>query len=139
MSRKGATEILKHRIYNDLMIGGTYSNIVAKVRNDDYNVGYTLGKECAKNLVTKVRKTIREDYMEEREHLRETNIARLLDLYNEALKNGDRLTGLKTLQEMNKMVGIYEPQNLNLNLQGEVTIDFGLSNEEKDEKNVDEN
>lgn len=128
MSRKNATEQVKNHIYNDLLRGATQSNLVEKLTTDYYDIGIKYSEHTSKDLIAKVRKIIRKDYEEEKSFLRETNINRLLDLYNESIEFGDRGTALKTLQEMNKMVGIYEPDKIDVTLDSNITIDFGFDN-----------
>ncbi|MBQ0089745.1 MAG: hypothetical protein KBT27_10500 [Prevotellaceae bacterium] len=126
MSKKNATEQLKKEVYNDILRGNTQSNLVNKITTDYYNVGLKYSVHTAKDLISEVRRIVRADYQEEQKFLRESNINRLLDLYNESFEVGDRSTALKTLQEMNKMCGLYESEKLDVTLNGNVDINFGF-------------
>lgn len=130
MSAKNATEQVKNYIYNDLLRGATQSNLVDKLTKDLYEVGIKYSAHTSRDLISKVRRMVRADYLEERKELRETNLNRLLDLYSEAKDNKDRFTALKTLQELNKMCGLYEAEKVDVNINGNITVDFGFDNED---------
>ena len=136
MSKKGATEQLKRYIANDILNGGTQITIVQKITEDVYGVGYTLSEHSAKDLIAKVRKDLREDWAEERKHLQEIQMQRLLDLYTESREALDRLSALNTLKEMNKMCGLYEPDKVSVEakVDSKIVIDFGFNNNEEEDE-----
>ena len=133
MSKKNATEQLKRHIQNDILQGGTQKALVSRMVEDYYDVGYTLSEHSARDLIAKCRKELRDDWIEERKHLQEIQLQRLLDLYSESREAMDRMNALNTLKEVNKMTGLYPSEKLdvNANIKGDIVIDFGFNKEEE--------
>lgn len=118
-------ELEKH-IWNEIIQGATNANLVDKIKNDYWNLGLKYCDGSAKNVVTRVRQQMKEDWKQELPTLREMQMQRLLSLYNESLEAADRGNALKTLQEINKVTGLYEAEKIDLNISGEVEINFDL-------------
>lgn len=125
---KGATEVLKDCVKKDILLGLCQSEIADKIVNDKYGVNLSYTTHAAASLISNTRKSIKEEWQEENNYLRETMLQRLMNLYNICLNNKDRNCALNTLKEINKITGMYEPDKLNLNIDSEVNIDFGFEN-----------
>lgn len=69
--------------------------------------------------ITEAYKSIRESLKDDIENIRETNINRLIDLYNDAFNTNDRASMFKSLDMLNKMFGMYEDKK---------TIDVQVTN-----------
>lgn len=123
-------EYLKKEVYNALANGATYSNVQNMLQEDYWQVGWKPCINTAQMILKQVKDQIREDWKEDRKTLKEQIYANFMDLYNECREMGDRGTALNTLKEIGKLGGIYEAENINLNVKGEIEIDFGLGNED---------
>lgn len=123
-----ATIFLEDKVYRDILKGVPVSTIIDRIEHDYYKSGLHYspkGKsQSARNLLTRVRKKMKADYEEERKHLRETTINRLHNLYNECMDNLDRQTALNTIKYIGKITGMEEPQKVEVNLNGQIEIDF---------------
>lgn len=133
MSKKNATEQLKRYVANDILNGGTQATLVQKITEDVYGVGYTLNVHSAKDLIAKVRRQLKEDWESERQELKEIQLQRMLDLYTESRLAFDRYNALNVLKEINKMVGLNEPEKIEAKIDGSITIDFGFETENPNE------
>lgn len=51
---------------------------------------------------------IRENVKEDLDNIRETNVNRLLEIYNDSYKSGDKSSMFRALDMINRMAGIYE-------------------------------
>lgn len=126
MPTKYKTDLVKVHLYNEILKGTTQSELVDKLNTDFWGVGQKYPVVRARELLSKVRKEVREDWNEEKAELRETTLARLMSLYTECLDQKDRQTALKTLQEISKITGLYDAQKLDVSLNANIEIDFGF-------------
>lgn len=122
------TEILFHKVREDIYKGLSQADLVERIINNHYKLKYDqeYTAHYARNVISDVRKNIKEEWKEQYQELKETQLARLLDLYNYSRKRNDGTTALATLKEINKVANIYEAEKLDVNLTGTVEIDFGL-------------
>lgn len=138
MSRKSNSCIIINKLYNLILNGATSSNLLEYLSDTEFTNGEHFTQIQKYEYIKKARTKIRDDFKEESKELRETNLNRLLDLYNESREIGDRLAALNTLKEMNKMCGLYEPTKVEgkLDLSGDIIIDFKLNeNRSKEDEN----
>lgn len=113
-------------IINDLLNGAVYSVLKTKLMEDEYGIGHCYSEDGVYDLVTEARKRIMQDFEEEREHIKSELMARLNDLFTECREVGDRGVALKTLQEIAKLTGAYEPMKIDQKVDEQITIDFNL-------------
>lgn len=132
-AKKGIQELLIRHICNDLLNGAVQSVLLEKIQDDTYGVGKTYQISMARQLIALARKRIREDWKEESKELREMQLNRILDLYTESREIGDRMSALKSLQEINKISGLYEPTKVDMKVGGSIDISFGFENNEENE------
>lgn len=126
MSRKAQTQIERDLVYNGIMQGFNQSNLMKYLMEDLWATGTKHTWRDAQKLISDVRVKIREDFKAQHDTLRETQMARLEDLYYESRENNDRFGALNVIKEINKMTGLYEPTKIEAKIEGDITIDFGL-------------
>lgn len=134
MSKRGMTAILQHKVREDIYKGLSQADLVERIITNHYNLKYDqeYSAHYAKNVISDVRKNIKEEWKEQYQELKETQLARLLDLYNDSRKRNDGTTALNTLKEINKVASIYDAEKLDVNLKGDLYIDFGFDNNKED-------
>lgn len=135
------TEILFHRVREDIYKGLSQADLVERIITNHYNLKYEqeYSAHYAKNVISDVRKNIKNEWRDMYKELKETQLARLLDLYRDSRKRNDGTTALNTLKEINKVASIYDAEKLDVNLKGDLYIDFGFDNENFDNENKEDN
>lgn len=116
---------------NDILDGATRSVIVSKVKEDAYGIGRTYSEARVDQFIRKAREIIQQDTLEMIPTMRDDMINRLLDVYTDAKKKGDSNGALKALDQLSKVIGLYEQK---LRVEGhttnEIIIDFGFDLED---------
>lgn len=130
---------IKQQIAKDYLEGVVHTEIVHKLQNGDYGKDYP-SKKGAENIVNTTLKALRKNFVQETEGLFEMQYYRLLDLYNNCLKDKDRLTAFQCIKELNRLLGFTQNvQNSQLSVligkmngetDKEITISFSADGEE---------
>ena len=138
----GIHEMVIRSLVNDILDGATLSVMVTKLTeglyapNEDAKKDYIYTKLYAHRLIKQARDRIKADTDEMIPSLREDALNRMLDVYTECRELGDRMNAIKALDNINKLMGLYENK---VNLQGtiskDITISFGLSQPNNDDEN----
>lgn len=127
----GATSVRKdevvNHIYNDICNGATYTNCLNKLMNDDYEVGHKYSESRADKLIQMARKLIRQDFEEDRKEIKARLYVAIQDVFNECREANDRSNALKALDQISKLLGLNEPDKIDMRLQN-VDINFGFEN-----------
>ena len=127
----GATSVRKDEvvthIYNDICNGATYTNCLNKLMNDDYEVGHKYSESRADKLIQMARKLIRQDFEEDRKEIKARLYVAIQDVFNECREANDRSNALKALDQISKLLGLNEPDKIDMRLQN-VDINFGFEN-----------
>ena len=130
--KEGATSVRKDEvvnyIYNDICNGATYTNCLKKLMEDCYGVGHCYSESRADILISEAKKLIRKDFEEDRKEIKGRLYVALQDVFNECREWNDRGNALKALDQISKLLGLNEPEKVDMKLQN-VTIDFGLNDE----------
>lgn len=131
MSKKGLTDALFQKVREDIYKGLSQSDLIDRIINNFYELKYekTPNIHYARNIISDVRKKIKEEWKEQNQELKELQLGRLLDLYNESRKNNDRMNALNTLKEINKVGNIYEAEKVDMTINADIQIDFGFDDE----------
>ena len=126
----GATSVRKdevvNHIYNDICNGATYTNCLNKLMNDDYEVGHKYSESRADKLIQMTRKLIRQDFEEDRKEIKARLYVAIQDVFNECRESNDRSNALKALDQISKLLGLNEPDKIDMRLQN-VDINFGFN------------
>lgn len=131
-NKKGSNCCLRaetvNKVYNDICEGATYSNIMQKLMNDGYGVNFKYTKLSAEKVILAARRIIRQDFEEDRKELKARLYVAIQDVFNECREWGDRGNALKALEQIARLVGLNEPDKIDMKVQ-QVDINFGLNNE----------
>lgn len=113
-------------VINDILEGGTYSVLLEKLQKDYYNIDKKYTKSNAESIVKEARAVIKKDFDDYVGNAKEQIWNKALDLYTECKEVGDRATALKALQYVAKLTGIEDIQKVDMNINGNIEIDFGF-------------
>lgn len=140
---KGSTQrkdFLMELVIQDILRGKLDRECVTKLQTDKYGMGKIVSWEGARQLVKKAKQTLIADMKEETENLKQKMLARILDVYNESRDARDRQNALKSLEIINKLLGLNEGDKMKAKMdlnKNKFTISFG-STESKEENNEEE-
>lgn len=82
-------------------------------------------------------KMLKVEFDGKKEELRNVIYERYLNVYNEAMIANDRTNALNALKEINRMLGLNEPEQYNIKEDKKIIIDFGFGNDDDDVNNGD--
>lgn len=81
-------------------------------------------------------KMLKVEFDGKKEELRNVIYERYLNVYNEAMIANDRTNALNALKEINRMLGLNEPEQYNIKEDKKIIIDFGFGNNDDEEDDV---
>lgn len=115
----------------DILNGMSRYRVQLKLKRDQYE-----GFESSKYSRSKQYDLIQEAYNnckpqleKDRQKQREMFIARYEDILEEARNASDRQNAIAALKEMGKILGVYDPENVNITADLKVDVSFGLEDE----------
>lgn len=117
---------LKREIYKCIVRGETRDSIVNKIMTDYWGLGNAglKDKAIAEKYVAAVRKQMQKDWEEERKELKPVLVKSFQDIYNDCRNNNDRYNAISAMRELSKLTGMYEPEKIDLTMDGEIEISF---------------
>lgn len=125
-------EELVQLIVCDILNGVSRYRVMLKLKRDQYE-----GFESSKYSRSKQYDLIEEAYnnckiplAEDRQKQRELFIARYEDILEECRDSRDRQNAIAALKEMGKILGIYDPEKVDVTANVNVDISFGLEDDE---------
>ena len=128
-------EELVQLIYIDLINGVSRYQIMLKLKRDQYE-----GFESSKFSRSKQYDLIQEAYenckielKEQKEQQKELMYQRLLDVYQECRDARDRQNAISALKELKKLMGLDDPDKVDVNANVNVDISFGLEDDNETE------
>lgn len=120
---------LMHRMTTDIIEGANRETVVRKMKNNEYNMSFKTS-DYADNTILRMYKEahrwLKVEQEGDKEQLRDIFYERYLNLYKNALQANDRTNALATLKEMTRMLGLNEPEKLNIKEDRKIIIDFGF-------------
>ena len=126
-------EELVQLIVCDILNGVSRYRVMLKLKRDQYE-----GFESSKYSRSKQYDLIEEAYnnckiplAEDRQKQRELFIARYEDILEECRDSRDRQNAIAALKEMGKILGIYDPEKVDVTANVNVDISFGLEDNEE--------
>lgn len=126
---------LIYRITSDIIEGASRGTVVRKMKNNEYNMSFKTS-EYADNTIVKMYKEahrwLKVEQDGDKDQLRNVFYERYLNLYKNSLKANDRTNALATLKEMTRMLGLNEPEKLNIKEDRRIIIDFGFDDNGND-------
>lgn len=134
---RNAVIALRRYIIKDITKGRSHNEIVQKIMEDGYGIGKGYGKSTAERYILDAKKVLKQNWQRDLPEFREKIASCYWDIVADARENGDRQAAIKALIEVGKLAGIYETRNVNLQHNGNITIDFGFD-ENTDTENDNE-
>ena len=126
---------LIYRITSDIIEGANREFVVRKMKNNEYNMSFKTS-EYADNTIIKMYKEahrwLKVEQDGDKDQLRNVFYERYLNLYKNSLQANDRTNALATLKEMTRMLGLNEPDKLNIKEDRRIIIDFGFEDNGND-------
>lgn len=126
---------LIYRITSDIIEGANREYVVRKMKNNEYNMSFKTS-EYADNTIIKMYKEahrwLKVEQDGDKDQLRNVFYERYLNLYKNSLQANDRTNALATLKEMTRMLGLNEPEKLNIKEDRRIIIDFGFEDNGND-------
>ena len=126
---------LIYRITSDIIEGASRGTVVRKMKNNEYNMSFKTS-EYADNTIVKMYKEahrwLKVEQDGDKDQLRNVFYERYLNLYKNSLQANDRTNALATLKEMTRMLGLNEPEKLNIKEDRRIIIDFGFEDNGND-------
>lgn len=113
-------------IYKKILEGWSTTKVVEAITNNQMGWDRAYSRRHALRLISGIRNDMIENFNSERDNIIQENYERLLDIYKESREDKDRYNAISSLKEINKMTGAYQPQKIDLNVSGEIEIDFDL-------------
>lgn len=91
-------------------------------------------KSQAWYYIKAARERMRIDFDEELKNARSDLYAKYMAIYEEAFATGEYSAAKNALDSLSKMMGAFEPDKVNLNANGNITVSFGFAkNDDNDE------
>lgn len=123
-------EDIVYRIYIDLVNGLTKYEVQKKIEEDAYpDKTSHYGKTQKWKFITDAYNMAKEECAEKLEQQREMMYNRILSVYNDSINNNDRKTALSALDQLSKLMGLYDNKQkveVSGNLSQDITINFGM-------------
>lgn len=124
-------EELVQLIYVDLINGVSRYQILLKLKRDQYegfiSSGFSRSKQY--DLIQEAYENCKVELKEHKEQQKELMYQRLLDVYQECRDQRDRQNAINALKELNKLMGLNEPDKVDVTANVNVDISFGLDDE----------
>lgn len=114
---------LRHT-YKAIVNGTTWSQCVNNLLEDAYGIGRKYATTRAEQIARDARQLVRKDWEADRQVLKESLYASYMDIFNEARVAKDRTSAINCLKELGKLGGAYEAEKVDINLEGNIEIDF---------------
>ena len=129
---------LMYRIAKDIVNGMSRNRVVKKLQSDGYDMSFKTSRYTEGSMNTtydNAVKMLKVEFDGKKEELRNVIYERYLNVYNEAMIANDRTNALNALKEINKMLGLNEPEQYNIKEDKKIIIDFGFGNNDEDDVN----
>lgn len=139
-NRKGAIpdvayNELIYRITSDIIEGASRQTVIKKMKDNGYNMSFKTS-DYTDNTIIKMYKEahrwLKVEQEGDKDQLRNVFYERYLNLYKNSLQANDRTNALATLKEMTRMLGLNEPEKLNIKEDRRIIIDFGFEDNGND-------
>lgn len=126
---------LLYRITSDIIEGANRETVLRKMKNNLYKMSFKTS-DYTDNTILKMYKEahrwLKVEQEGDKEQLRNVFYERYLNLYKNSLQANDRTNALATLKEMTRMLGLNEPEKLNIKEDRRIIIDFGFEDNGND-------
>lgn len=125
-------EELVQLIVCDILNGMSRYRVLLKLKRDQYEdfKSSEFSRSKQYDLVQEAYECCKIPLAEDRQKQRELFIARYEDILEECRDSRDRQNAIAALKEMSRLLGLYEPDKVDVNANVNVDISFGLEDDE---------
>lgn len=125
-------EELVQLIVCDILNGMSRYRVLLKLKRDQYEdfKSSEFSRSKQYDLVQEAYECCKIPLAEDRQKQRELFIARYEDILEECRDSRDRQNAISALKEMSRLLGLYEPDKVDVNANVNVDISFGLEDDE---------
>lgn len=125
-------EELVQLIYTDIINGVSRYQILLKLKRDQYEdfKSSEFSRSKQYDLIQEAFENCKIELKEQREQQKELMYQRLLDIYQESRDARDRQNAISALKELKKLMGLDDPDKVDVNANVNVEISFGLEDNE---------
>lgn len=129
--------MLLNCICKDIINGYTMRSVVSKLKKNGYNGLKTehLGNDALEGYYREAVRDLRVEFGNEREKLRDAAYERYLNIYKTSMEANDRTNAINSLKEMSRLLGLNNPDTVQVN--NHIIVDFGFD-ESDDESETDQ-
>lgn len=126
-------EELVQLVTNDILNGFSRYRVLLKLERDAYPDIETskFSRSTRYSIVQEAYDNCKVPLAEDRQRMRDLCLARLEDILEEARDQNDRQNAIASIKEMNKLLGLYEPDKVDVT--GDITVDISFGLEEDNE------
>ena len=126
-SIKDKTDIRIKLVADEILKGLSRGRIIEKFREP-----WELTEAMIDRYIGAAYRYIKENVKDDLENIKETNVNRLLEIYNDSYNSGDRASMFKALDMINRLSGLYEDkQKLEIKL---ADFKFGFADDEDNDE-----
>lgn len=132
-------DILINRIATDIVAGLNRRRVIMKLKDNQYDMPFKTSdytKDSMDHLYTDALNELKVECDGKKEELRNILYERYMLVYETSIESNDRTNALNALKEVAKMLGLNEPEQVNVNEKQTIIIDFGFKRDD-DEDEVD--
>jgi hypothetical protein len=128
-------EELVQLIVCDILNGMSRYRVLLKLKRDQYEdfKSSEFSRSKQYDLVQEAYECCKIPLAEDRQKQRELFIARYEDILEECRDSRDRQNAIAALKEMSRLLGLYEPDKVDVNANVNVDISFGLEDDNETE------
>ena len=128
-------EELVQLIVCDILNGMSRYRVLLKLKRDQYEdfKSSEFSRSKQYDLVQEAYECCKIPLAEDRQKQRELFIARYEDILEECRDSRDRQNAISALKEMSRLLGLYEPDKVDVNANVNVDISFGLEDNDETE------
>ena len=129
---------LMYRMTTDIIEGANREKVINKLKNNGYNMAFKTSdynESTMLKMYKEAHRWLKVEHDGDKQELRNLFYERYLNLYENSLKSNDRTNALATLKEMTRMLGLNEPEKLDIKEDKRIIIDFGFDNNGNDSEN----
>lgn len=128
-------EELVQLIVCDILNGMSRYRVLLKLKRDQYEdfKSSEFSRSKQYDLVQEAYECCKIPLAEDRQKQRELFIARYEDILEECRDSRDRQNAIAALKEMSRLLGLYEPDKVDVNANVNVDISFGLEDNDETE------
>lgn len=139
MAKKYLKEEWVQEIWIKIINGKTRYEIIKELEADSYGWGSdTWSRAQRYKVVKQAYDECAVELAENREAQRNLMYDRYLSIFEDSINNSDRTNARQTLDSLTKLMGLNEPERININQDVVVQIDFTALKNKEDENDVED-